>query len=85
MARRHGHDAVHLREEGLHRAADERVFAKALSEDRIVLTFDLDFGDLAAFTREATTRVILFRLETLRLNDLVADRVPDQVAERTEV
>jgi predicted nuclease of predicted toxin-antitoxin system len=28
--RRHGHDAVHLREEGLHRAADEQVFAKAL-------------------------------------------------------
>ena len=39
--RRHGHDAVHLREEGLPRAADEQVFAKALSEDRIVLTFDL--------------------------------------------
>jgi predicted nuclease of predicted toxin-antitoxin system len=64
--RRHGHDAVHLREEGLHRAADERVFAKALAEDRIVLTFDLDFGDLAAFTREATARVILFRLENTR-------------------
>jgi predicted nuclease of predicted toxin-antitoxin system len=42
-----GHDAVHLREEGLHRAPDEQVFAKALAEEWIVLTFDLDFGDLA--------------------------------------
>ena len=41
-----GHDAVHLREEGLHRAPDEQVFAKALAEERIVLTFDLDFGEI---------------------------------------
>ena len=54
--RRHGHDAVHLREEGLHRAPDEQVFAKALAEDRIVLTFDLDFGDLAVLTREPAAR-----------------------------
>jgi len=33
-------------------APDEQVFAKALAEDRIVLTFDLDFGHLAALTRE---------------------------------
>lgn len=45
-----GHDAVHLREEGLHRAPDEQVFAKALADERIVLTFDLDFGDLAVLT-----------------------------------
>jgi predicted nuclease of predicted toxin-antitoxin system len=69
--RRHGHDAVHLREEGLHRAADEQVFAKALSEDRIVLTFDLDFGDLAAFTRAATARVILFRLKNTRTTHVI--------------
>ena len=61
-----GHEAVHLREEGLHRAVDEVVFAKALDEDRIVLTFDLDFGDLAVFTRDHPGRVILFRLENAR-------------------
>ena len=47
--RRHGHDAVHLREERLHRAADEQVFAKALSEDRIVLTF-AEIEDLLGFS-----------------------------------
>jgi hypothetical protein len=32
---------------------------KALAEDRIVLTLDLDFGDLALLTREPAARVIL--------------------------
>jgi hypothetical protein len=39
---------------------------KALAEDRIVLTLDLDFGDLAVLTREPAARVILFRLENTR-------------------
>ena len=39
---------------------------KALAEDRIVLTLDLDFGDLALLTREPAARVIRFRLENTR-------------------
>jgi len=45
--REQGHEVAHLRDEGLHRMADEDVFAKAIAEDRIVLTFDLDFGEIA--------------------------------------
>lgn len=43
-----GHDAVPLREEGLSRLPDAEILAKARREQRIVLTFDLDFGDLLA-------------------------------------
>jgi len=43
-----GHDAVHLRDEGLQRLADEAVFDKAVVERRIILTFDLDFGEIVA-------------------------------------
>jgi len=64
--RSQGHDAVHLREEGLHRAPDQEIFDKALGEDRIILAFDLDFGDLAALAREDSARVILFRLNNAR-------------------
>ena len=46
--REQGHEVAHLRDEGLHRMADEDVFAKAIAEDRIILTFDLDFGEIAA-------------------------------------
>ena len=69
--RRLGHEAVHLREQGLHRAPDEQVFMKALAEDRIVLTLDLDFGDLAVLTREPAARVILFRLENTRTTHVI--------------
>ena len=69
--RAQGHDAVHLRDEGLHRAPDAQIFAKALAEDRIVLTFDLDFGDLAALVRDQPARVILFRLHNARTPHVV--------------
>lgn len=39
-----GHNVVHLREENLQRISDKEVFKKAVSENRILLTFDLDFG-----------------------------------------
>lgn len=64
--RQQGHDAVHLREAGMHRAPDQQVFALALSEDRIVLTFDLDFGEIAALSPRQSARVILFRLSNAR-------------------
>ncbi len=43
-----GHDSVHLRDEGLIRMEDADILHKARSEGRVVLTFDLDFGDLVA-------------------------------------
>ena len=45
---------------------DDLVFAKAVAEERIVLTFDLDFGDLAALVRGQPARVTLFRLRNAR-------------------
>jgi len=43
--RQNGHDATHLRDEGLHRMPNGEIFEKAIREDRIVITFDLDFGE----------------------------------------
>ena len=45
------HDAMHLREEGLIRLPDPDIVAKAAQEQRVVLTFDLDFGDILAVAR----------------------------------
>jgi predicted nuclease of predicted toxin-antitoxin system len=61
-----GHDALHLRDEGLHRLPDPQIFNKAIAEQRIVLTFDLDFGEIAALVRGRLTSVILFRLHDTR-------------------
>ena len=43
--RENGHDATHLRDQGLHRMPNGELFEKAIREDRIVITFDLDFGE----------------------------------------
>ena len=57
-----GHDAVHLRDEGLQRLPDEAIFDKAVAEARIILTFDLDFGQIAALAKGRVASVVLFRL-----------------------
>jgi len=59
--REQGHEVAHLRDDGLHRMADEDVFAKAIAEDRIVLTFDLDFGEIAALSRGRKASVVQHR------------------------
>jgi predicted nuclease of predicted toxin-antitoxin system len=48
-----GHNAVHLREEGLNRLPDAEILEKARQEQRVILTFDLDLGDLLAGDRAA--------------------------------
>jgi predicted nuclease of predicted toxin-antitoxin system len=64
--REKGFDTVHLREEGLKTLPDDQVFRKAISEGRAVLTFDLDFGEIAALCGGEGAGVILFRLKNTR-------------------
>ncbi len=61
-----GHEAVHLREEGLHRLPNGEIFMKASSEKRIILTFDLDFGEIAALAKGDKASVVVFRLHNTR-------------------
>ena len=60
--RQEGHEVVHLREEGLQRLPDPAILEKARREERAVLTFDLDFGDLLAIGGQKYPSVIIFRL-----------------------
>ena len=64
--RSEGHDAVHLRDERLHRLPNGQIFEKAVAESRIILTFDLDFGEIVALSGGQQVSVILFRLHNTR-------------------
>ena len=69
--RAEGHDAVHLREENLHRLPNGAIFEKAYREKRILLTFDLDFGEIVALSANRAISVILFRLQNARAQHLI--------------
>lgn len=69
--RTNGHDAVHLRDEGLQRLPNGEIFQKASCEQRIVRTFDLDFGEILAASAGQIVSVALFRLRNTRTNFVI--------------
>jgi predicted nuclease of predicted toxin-antitoxin system len=64
--RSEGHDAVHLRELGLERLADREIVAYAGAEKRVLITCDLDFGDIVGSSTSGRSSVVLLRLRSLR-------------------
>jgi len=78
-----GHDANHLRDEGLHRMPNGEIFNKAISEDRVILTFDLDFAEIVALSRGQKASVVLFRLHNTHTSHLIS-RLSTALSESAE-
>jgi predicted nuclease of predicted toxin-antitoxin system len=64
------YDAIHLREQNLQRLADCKIIEKAKSERRVILTCDLDFGDLMASSKAKLPSIIIFRLKNQTPNNI---------------
>jgi len=76
-----GHEAVHVQDIGLGTASDSKIMSRAVSEERIVITADLDFGTLLAQSGDTAPGVILFRggnYSEVEMRELVA-RVLDTI------
>lgn len=80
--RSQSHGAVHLHEQGLDRISDPEILEKARAEGRVLLTHDLDFGQLLALSKAASPSVIVFRLADMRPDSVNRhlERVLQQVA-----
>ena len=59
------HDATHLHDQKLDSAPDSVILKKAREEQRILLTHDLDFGELLAASGTLSPSVIIFRLRNM--------------------
>jgi predicted nuclease of predicted toxin-antitoxin system len=79
-----GHEATHVRTLGMQRAPDAQVIALVRTDGSVVLSFDLDFGDLLALGVTDKPSVILFRLADERaesVNRRLSTVLNEQVTE----
>ena len=79
-----GHDATHLRDEGLQKLENGEIFTKAFRESRIILTWDLDFTEIVALSGTRIVSAVVFRLMNTRsenvirrLERVLAESAPD--------
>ncbi|BBM70096.1 hypothetical protein RmaAA213_19420 [Rhodothermus marinus] len=83
--REQGYDAVHLRELKGQLLTDASILELARTERRILLTHDLDFGELMAASGARLPTVIVFRLRNMRPENVnrylmgIIDRFGDQL------
>lgn len=62
LLRGSGHDVLRVRDLQMDRADDADIMARARDEGRIVVTHDIDFGDLLAASGDRLPSVIVLRV-----------------------
>ena len=80
LLRAASHDAVHVREYQIQSAQDEAIMARALEEDRVLVSADSDFAALLALRDANRPSFILFREPDLVGAEDYADRLLSSLA-----
>lgn len=57
-----GHTSRHVGDIGMARASDASIVTEAKTNQEIIVTHDLDYGNLLAFSGETSPSVIIFRM-----------------------
>jgi predicted nuclease of predicted toxin-antitoxin system len=65
-----GHDLADVMGEGLGGEDDAPILAAATAEDRVLLTFDLDFADIRRYPPGSHAGIVVFRLHDQRWRTL---------------
>jgi predicted nuclease of predicted toxin-antitoxin system len=78
-----GHEAEHWGDIGMATAGDAEVMAHARQHRFVVLTHDLDFGDILAATGGDAPSVVQLRTDGLRF-DVIGARVLQALADHAE-
>jgi predicted nuclease of predicted toxin-antitoxin system len=70
MLEEQGHDVADVVGEGLTGEDDDLVLRASVKEDRILVTFDLDFADIRHYPPGTHPGIVVFRLRDQRWNTL---------------
>jgi predicted nuclease of predicted toxin-antitoxin system len=72
LLKKRGHVCRHVGDIGMSRAKDVEIVAEAKRTGEVIITHDLDYGHLLAFSGEKAPSVIILRLRDLRMNEVMS-------------
>lgn len=67
-----GHVCRHAGDIDMSRATDAEIVVEARNKGEVIVTHDLDYGHLLAFSGEKAPSVIILRLRDLRTNEIMS-------------
>ncbi len=70
--KKRGHVCRHVGDIGMARAKDVEIVAEARKTGETIVTHDLDYGHLLAFSGESAPSVIILRLRDLHTDEIVS-------------
>lgn len=74
-----GYEAIRVNELGMAKSKDKEIFDYASERDMVILSADLDFGNILAYTQSDKPSVVIFRLHDPspeHVNSLLSSNLP---------